>query len=282
MKEKIKQVKSDWYLWLFPSIALLFTVWLIADYYQQHGPKIQITFDDAPGIQAEKTKVRYRGVPVGTVTSVYISEDLKKVVAEVQLRKDGQKFALEGSKFSLVTPKVNFQGITGLETILEGAYIEVLPGNATGARQKEFKAQANSSFTEPRDETSSYLIEAVNADSVVVGDPVTYRGLKIGAVTNATLSKEGQSVLIHINIENKYSRLVRNNTQFWKKVGVQAKLGLFNSEIKVNSMSSLMSGGIEIGTPTEAQAMAKANARFPFLNAPPKGYEKWNPVLEFP
>lgn len=281
MKDRIKAVKSDWYLWLFPVLALAFTVWLVVDYYQQHGPKIRIIFDDAPGIQPEKTKVRYRGVPIGTVTSVNISDDLKKVVAEVQLRKDGQKFAVEGSKFSLVTPKVNFQGVSGLETLFEGAYIEVLPGSG-GARAKEFKAQPNSSFTEPRDETSTYIVEAANAESVVVGDSVSYRGIKIGSVSNVTLSKEGQSVHMQISIENRYSRLIRTNSQFWKKVGVQAKLGLFNSEIKVNSVSSIMSGGIEVATPTEAEPMAKPNARFPFLNAPPKNYEKWNPKLEFP
>lgn len=281
MKEKIKTVSAEWYLWLFPVLALAFTVWLVADYYQQHGPKIRIIFDDAPGIQAEKTKVKYRGVSIGTVTAVNLSEDLKKVIAEVQLRKDGQKFAVEGSKFSLVTSKVDFQGISGLETLLQGAYIEVLPGGG-GARVNEFKAQPNSNFTEPRDEMSPYIIEATNADSVVVGDPISYRGIRIGSVSNVVLSKEGQAVHMNIIIENRYSRLIRNNTHFWKKVGVQAKLGLFNSEIKVNSVSSLMTGGIEIATPTAAGPMAKANARFPFLSAPPKDYEKWNPRLEFP
>ncbi len=129
--------------------AILISGWLIFDYYNQRGPRIKILFDDAAGIQAEKTKVRFRGVPIGTVADVYISEDQKDVIAEVILRRDARHFAVEGSKFSLVTPKVNFQGITGLETIFEGTYIAVLPGPADAHKKTLFKAQASTSATDP-------------------------------------------------------------------------------------------------------------------------------------
>ncbi len=283
MKPKIpEKVKSDWYLWLFPVIALLITGWLIADYYRQHGPVIKIVFEEAGGIQVEKTKLRYRGVAVGTVTDLAISEDMKDVVATVVLRKDAKQFAVEGSKFSMVMPKVGFQGISGLETLFEGSYIEVLPGKSDGAEKNEFKAQTSSNSTETRDETSSYVLAADNAESVSVGNAVTYRGLKVGTITVLSLSKDSQQIQIQINIENKYTKLIRDNTQFWRKVGVHAKLGLFGSEIKVNSMDSIMNGGIEFATPNEIQPMAKANHRFAFGAGPPKGYEKWNPKLEFP
>lgn len=282
MGKRINALRTGWYIWLFPIFAVLISVWMIWDYYREQGPVIKILFDDAAGLQSGKTNVRFRGVPIGKVRDVYISEDQKDVVAEVLLRKDASHFAVEGSKYSLVTPQVNFQGISGLETIFEGTYIAVLPGPLGGNKKLEFKAQASTVATDPLDDTSAYIIEALNVENLNPGDSLTYRGLKIGSITKINLSKTAQTFIIHINVENKYSRLIRENTVFWIKLGVQAKLGLFNSEIKVNSIDSIMNSGLELATPDPAAPMAKAFHKFPLFAAPPKDQAKWNPVLEFP
>jgi paraquat-inducible protein B len=281
MKRKLEKIKNSWYVWLFPVIALVISGWLVFDFYNQQGPTIKILFDDAAGIQAEKTKVRFRGVPIGTVKDVYISEDQKDVVAEVLLRRDARHFAVDGSKFSLVTPKVNFQGITGLETIFEGTYIAVLPGKPDADAKNEFKAQSSTTATDPLDDTSFYYIETANVENINPGDSVTYRGMKIGTVTKLVLSKDSRAIHIQINVENRYVKVIRTNTAFWKKVGVQAKLGLFKSEIKVNSLDSIMNGGIELATPSPAGAMAKAGDKFQLYPAAPKDYDKWNTPLEY-
>lgn len=278
LKNKIEALKTGWYIWLFPAFAVLISAWLIFDYYKQQGPVVQIYFDDANGIQAEKTKVKFRGVAIGTVKDIYISEDQKDVIAKIILRKDAKHFAVEGSRFSLVTPKVNLQGISGLETLFEGTYISVLPGDTDGKKKSTFKA-VNTSATDPLDDTSPYILETNSVESIGVGNSVTFRGLKIGSVTKINLSKEGQALLVQVNVENKYVRLIRVNTVFWRKIGVQAKVGLFNAEFKMNSLDSIMNGGVELASPAPAQPMAKAGQRFPLLNAPPKDWEKWNPVL---
>lgn len=110
--EKMQSLRTGWYIWLFPVFALMISGWLFVDYFKQRGVTIKIFFDDASGIQAEKTKVRFRGVPIGMVKNVYISEENKDVVVEVSLRKDAEQFAVIGSKFELVVPKVDFSGIS--------------------------------------------------------------------------------------------------------------------------------------------------------------------------
>lgn len=284
MKTNIpRKISNDWYLWLFPVIAIVITGWLMFDFYQQHGPTIKVTFDDAGGMQAEKTKLKYRGVPIGTVTDVAISEDLKTVVATIILRKDAKNFAVEGSKFSLVAPRVGLSGVTGIDALFDGgSYIEVLPGLIGGEAKTDFRAVANRNATETRDDTSAYILEAANVESINVGNSVTFRGFKVGTIANISLGKDSRALNIVVNIENKYTKLIRTNTQFWRKVGVQAKVGLLGAEVKVNSMDTIMNGGIEFATPDEVQPMAKAGHRFVYLAAPPKGYEKWNPKLEFP
>lgn len=278
--QKIKDIKSSWTLWLFPVIALLISGWLFYDYYQKRGPVIQIFFDDASGLQAEKTRVRFRGVAIGVVKRVTISEDTKDVIATVNLMKEAELFAVEGSKFWVVTPKVSFQGVSGLEALFDGTYVAALPGQPEAPEKLEFHGSMTSESTDSLENTSSYFLETSNAESVSEGDAITFRGLNVGSVAKVTLSKNSKVVVIQINLQNKYAKLIRSNSVFWRKVGIQAKLGLFNSEVKVNSLDSIMRGGIEIFTPDPAGERAKWGSRYNLSANPPKGYEKWNPVLE--
>lgn len=279
VRRRIEALKTGWYIWLFPVVAVAISGWLLYDYFKQQGPRIHITFEDAASIVPEKTAVKFRGVAIGLVKDIYISEDQKSVTAEIILRKDASDFAVEGSKFSLITPKVNFQGVSGLDALFEGAYIAVLPGDAGGSPKFDFKALTTASVS-PLDDTSAYLLEMISAESIGSGDAVTYRGVKVGSVTKIYFPKGGQKVVVQINIENKYTWLIRANTVFWRKIGVQAKLGLFGSEIKVNSMDSIMNGGVEFATPKQAGPMAKALEKFKLAAVAPKDVEKWDPVLD--
>lgn len=274
-------IRNNWYIWLFPVFALAISVWLLWGYFEQRGPQIAIRFDDAGSIRPNKTTIRYRGVSIGTVDKLTISDDNKEVVAHVTLHRDAAEFAVEGSRFWAVTPKVNIQGVSGLETIFEGPYIAVDPGPRNAQRKLIFNAQASKGIEETLEDTSAYFLETPFVESISPGDPVSFRGLNVGSITRVTLSKTSQSVVVQINIENRYTKLIRNNTVFWRKVGVQANLGLFKSEIKISSLESLFRGGVDFFTPEPAGPMAKGRSRFALNSAPPQGWEKWNPPLEF-
>lgn len=273
-------IGSSWYVWLFPVFALAICAWLFANYLTNKGPRIEISFDDGANIQSEKTQIRFRGVPIGIVRDIQISEDTKQVIAIVDLDKTAEKFAVEGSKFWVVSPKVSLQGVTGLETILEGPYIAVAPGKSDDPVKKEFKGRLGVEQTETAEDTSAYILETGNIESVGNGDPVTFRGLKVGSVSKVTLSKSAQTVQVQINIQNRYVKLVRTNTVFWRKVAVQANLGLFNSEVKINSLESMLRGGIEFFTPSNPAEVAKSSHKFILQGSPPKDVDKWNPNLE--
>lgn len=273
-------VKSTWYVWLFPLFAVLICVYLFINYLNNKGPRIKIYFDDGASIQAEKTQVRFRGVPIGIVRDIQISEDTKQVVAIIDLDKAAKHFAVEGSKFWVVLPKVSLQGITGLETILEGPYISVTPGKNDDKEKDEFKGRLGSDQNDPLEDTSAYTLETNNIESVGTGDPVTFRGLKVGSVSKVTLSKSAQTVQVQINVQNRYVKLIRTNTIFWRKVAVQANLGLFNSEVKINSLESMLRGGIEFFTPTVPGEPAKSSTKFGLQSGPPKDVDKWNPNLD--
>jgi paraquat-inducible protein B len=135
IKENVESIYSHWYVWLFPIFALIISGFLFFKYFFDHGPTIAITFDEVSVIQPEKTRIRFRGIEIGVVKNLAVSDDRKNVVVYAVLKKGLDDFAVEGAKFWIVTPKVSLQGLTGLDTIFSGPYIEALPGKADAQTQ---------------------------------------------------------------------------------------------------------------------------------------------------
>ncbi|WP_413577548.1 MlaD family protein [Bdellovibrio sp. HCB290] len=274
----IKSLSATWYFWLFPFFAIGISGYLLYEYLETRGPEIKIRFEEGSRIRPDKTEIRFRGVRVGVVTAVRISHDKKDVEIIARLEKHASDFANEGTKFWLETPRVSFEEIRGLDTLVEGSYISAVPGS--GGKTENFEGRIGTDLKNPLEETAMFKLEALRLDSVSDGDTLFYRGMNVGTVTKVTLSKTGQTINVQIRVPWEYARLIRTNTVFWRKAGFQAKLGLFNSFVKMNSVDALLRGGIEFATPTNAGAKAKAGTTFVLLGDAPKEMEKWNPVLQ--
>lgn len=273
----VQKIGSSWYVWIFPAFAVIISVLLGMRALHERGPTIQIEVHDASGVESQKTKVRYRGVDMGTVTGVILDKE-DRLQIEVRLTRAGARFATQGSHFSVVRPKASFQGVSGLNTILEGLYIEAYPGDDDGAKLTKFKA--TESPVEKQENTSEFELESSSSESIAVGDSITFRGVHVGSIVSKALSHFGTRVNIRIAMENADTYLIRENTKFWRKVGVQAKLGLFGAKIKMNSLESIVNGGVEIATPEPAGPRAKAGHHFGLDADAPKDYEKWAPELK--
>ncbi|WP_413560252.1 MlaD family protein [Bdellovibrio sp. HCB209] len=274
----IKKLSSMWYIWLFPMFAVGIAGYLVYDFYQQRGPEVIITFDEGSRIRPDKTEIRFRGVRVGTVTSVRISDDKKEIEVHARLEKHAEDFANEGTKYWLETPRISFEEIRGLDTLVEGSYISAVPGK--GDKTKRFEGRVGTDLKNPLEDTALFKLETRTLDSVSDGDTLFYRGMNVGTVTKVALSKTAQTINVQIRVPWEYARLIRTNTVFWRKAGFQAKLGLFNSFVKMNSVDALLRGGIELATPNNAGAKAKAGTTFVLAGEAPKDSDKWNPVLE--
>ncbi len=264
-------------IWMFPCLAAILCGWLAFDYYQRLGPMIKITFPDASNVEAQKTPLRFRGITVGRVEKVVLSPTTKEVVVSARLSREAKKLAVEGAQFWIVQPQVDFEGIRGLETIFRGSYIRIEAGK--GEPRLAFQGKTGDDVNDTTAGTITYILRSRITESINPGDSVTYRGLKVGAVSGVRLDRASQWVEIQVSIERQYGKLIRNNTVFWKKVGVQAKLGLFKSELKISSLESLIKGGIAFATPNEAEPRAKSYSRFILESGPPKDWEAWIPKL---
>ena len=93
------------------------------------------------------------------------------------------------------------------------------------------------------------VVESRSARGLAENSPVTYRSVTIGHTGEVVLSPDSASVKIPVYIEKRYAPLVRTSTRFWNATGVQAHVGLDGVDIDVDSLTSVLSGGLGLATP---------------------------------
>ena len=70
-----------------PIVAAAIGIWLAVTTVMSKGPLVDVTFITADGLEAGKTKVKYRDVDVGLVEAVHVTPDLTRVVVEARMEK---------------------------------------------------------------------------------------------------------------------------------------------------------------------------------------------------
>jgi len=79
-------------------------------------------------------QIKYKAVEVGLVDAIAVSDDLSHVIVHATLDKDAAPHLREGTQFWVVRPRIGSGGISGLSTIVSGAYISIMPGPNLRAR----------------------------------------------------------------------------------------------------------------------------------------------------
>jgi len=237
---------------------------------------IRIRFDNGRGLVAGRSEVRYLGVPVGMVESVEPKDGFIFVNARLD---EGYDFLRrEGSLFSVVRPNISLQGITGLETLVSGVYIEVVPGSSQKLAESFIGISTINSENLLPSGLSLRLTAAISP--INVGAPVLYKGIPVGQVTDKNLSSDGREVVFRIVIDRKYDQLVRANSRFWDSSGLKASVGIFKFRIQTESNLAPV-GQISFATPdgTAMGPPAKNDENFILHPAPRPEWEKWNPSI---
>jgi len=238
-------------VWILPILALSICGWILYSSYQNRGVDITIHFNDATGIVPGKTQVMTKGIPVGLVKELYPDLNNQRVKARVKMEPSVVEFLVEDTLFWLVRPELSASSIRGLDTILSGSYIGTHIGSSTVPR-REF----NGLLTRPPvpDDTPGLHIElkAEKLGSIQVGTGLYYRNIEIGNVEKFDLVGD-KNVVIDIFIEPQYSHLVRTGSRFCNVSGLQISGKLPNMKIQVESLASLLRGGILLHTPEQLQ-----------------------------
>ncbi|MGE5303981.1 MAG: intermembrane transport protein PqiB [Alphaproteobacteria bacterium] len=265
-------------VWVVPILAAIVAGYLVYNRVHEFGPKITIKFRDASDLRSGETPVIYRGVPVGEVISVELSKDREYALVTVRLRRSGASVAKEGAAFWIVRPEVGIGNITGLGTVITGPEIDVLPG--TGRARSEFVGLDTAPVAPERDGLHIVILSN-RLGSLKQNSPVYYRGIEVGAVQYAELSKDAAAVDIHVYIKKRYMHLVHSGSKFWNVSGIDVSAGLFRGiDVKLESLRSVVAGGIAFATPDgEKTRSAKNGMVFLLYNQPEKEWLEWAPKI---
>lgn len=249
-------------VWLIPLIAAIAAGWLGWQSLSARGPTITITFTSAEGLEAGKTKIRHNDVELGTIETIEPSSDFTRVIATARMNKAVEDHLNEGTRFWIVRARVSAEGISGLSTLISGAYVELDPG--PGAPTHQFTALEEPPVVTANEPGVTYTLHAPRLGSITQGAPVYYRGINVGQVLGYTLSDADGTVSVRIFIRAPHDQLVHEGTRFWNASGIAVTAGSDGLKIQSESLWTLLAGGIDFDIPSggEAGAPAKPDASY--------------------
>lgn len=266
-------------VWVVPVIAVAVAAWLVFQRIQDLGPEIKVTFDDAGGLRVGQTPLRYRGVQVGEVSGVDLSNDEKRAIVKIRLKKDAAHIARDGSRFWIVRPRVGWGTFTGLNTVLSGPELQVIPGKADAAEKREFTGLDSPPASI---EGGLHIILRAERPKMRADAPVYYRGVEVGTVQKLDLAPNALSADVHVIIYPRFAALVREGSSFWDVSGLNVKAGLLKGlNIEFESLRSFVTGGIEFATPPGTKR-AKAGTVFFLYDQPKPEWLAWAPKIPIP
>lgn len=237
-------------VWLVPLVAAAIGVWLAYTTLQERGPTITIAFDDAEGLEAGKTQIKYKDVEIGTVDSVRLSEDLNHIVVTAQMVKEAGAYMTEGTRFWVVSPRLGAGGVSGLGTLLSGVYIGVDP--KPGAPATSFVGLDEPPLITSDTPGRHYMLRATTRGSIARGTAVYFRGIEVGQVVDYALADDNQSLDIQVFVQAPHDQLVQDDSRFWNASGFRVSMSASGVQVETESVQALLSGGIAFDTPMSA------------------------------
>lgn len=250
-------------IWIVPAIALAVAAYLIFQALSERGTEISITFDNAEGMVPGKTQLKYKDVSIGTLKRIDILDDDEGVSMVIDTTRVADKYLTDTARFWIVAPAIGFQGITGLQTLLSGSFIEIDPGKG-GDRQTKFKGLSTPPVITSNDKGTEYLLSTEKLSNINRGTPIIYKGLQVGSVLGYRLAKDKKAIDVYAFVQAPYDDLVLEGTNFWNAGGINVSVSTSGIELGANSLQSLVAGAIEFATPEIYQSTFKAESRYQF------------------
>ena len=244
-------------VWLIPLFAAAVGAWLAWTTLSERGPTITLVFDSANGVEEGKTPIKYRDVPLGIVQTVELSEDLTHVVVTARMEKHAAEYLRAGTRFWIESARLTASGVSGLNTLLSGVYIGMLPG--PGEPEERFIGLEQPPVLQLSVPGRSYVLRAEELGSIGAGAPIYFRGIRVGEVLGHELDADGKAVTIFIFVRAPHDALVRDRTHFWNASGIDVSIGANGLKLRTESLVTIIEGGIAFDTPLEASAGAPSS-----------------------
>ncbi|WP_052198280.1 intermembrane transport protein PqiB [Pectobacterium fontis] len=249
-------------VWIVPIVTVLIGAWILFYHFSHQGPQITLITSNAEGIEAGKTAIKSRSVDVGVVESVVLSDDLHRVEIKARLHDGMDKLLKQDSAFWVVKPQIGREGVSGLGTLLSGAYIELQPG-AHKEDKYEFTLLDSPPLASPDAKGIRVILDSEQSGQLNAGDPVLFRGYRVGSVETSEFDPKARKMRYQLFISAPYDGLVTTNVRFWKDSGVAFDMSAQGMRVEMGSLTTLFSGGVSFDVPAgwelgeAAQTMAQ-------------------------
>ncbi|EFE08535.1 hypothetical protein CIT292_07857 [Citrobacter youngae ATCC 29220] len=245
---KVQKVKNWSPVWIFPIVTALIGAWVLFYHYSHQGPEVTLITTNAEGIEGGKTTIKSRSVDVGIVESATLTDDLTHVEIKARLNSGMEKLLHKDSVFWVVKPQVGREGISGLGTLLSGAYIELQPGNK-GNKLENYQLLDSPPLAPPDAKGIRVILDSKKAGQLSPGDPVLFRGYRVGSVETSTFDAQKRTISYQLFINAPNDRLVTSNVRFWKDSGIAVDLTSAGMRVEMGSLSTLFGGGVSFDVP---------------------------------
>ncbi len=245
---KVDQIKLWSPVWIVPIVTLLIGGWILFHHFSHLGPQVTLITENAEGIEAGKTTIKSRSVDVGVVEKAELTDDLHHVEITARLNSGMEKLLHGDSVFWVVKPQIGREGVTGLNTLLSGAYIELQLG--TKAEPKEHYELLNAPPLAPPDAKGIRItLDSKKSGQLNAGDPVLFRGYRVGTVETSNFDTDKRMMTYQLFIAVPYDRLVTTNVRFWKDSGIAVDMSASGMRVEMGSLTTLFSGGVSFDVP---------------------------------
>jgi len=238
-------------MWLIPLLAVAIGGWLAWNTLSKEGPTITISFDNAEGLQAGQSQLKFKEIVLGTVKSLELTSDHARVLVKVDTTRQAESLLTDKTIFWVVRPRLFAGTIEGLSTLASGSYIGMLPGSTKGKLQRQFVGREEPPVLQTNVPGRTFELRASHLGSISLGSPIFYRDFDVGTVLGWDVGNMANSVTIHAFIRAPYDSYVHDETRFWNASGFALKLGATGVEVQLESLRALLLGGIAFDTPEE-------------------------------
>src|SRR5216684_4203044 len=275
-------------VWFIPIVAALVGVWVAVTRIMGEGPAITIVFQSAEGLEAGKTKVHYNGVDIGTATAIRLSEDHQRVIIKVQMAPETEGFLAEDTKFWVVRPRISGANVTGLGTLISGAYIGFEIG-ASKEHKRDFVGLETPPVITSEVPGRLFVLKTPDLGSLDDGTPVFFRRLQVGQVSSYALDQDGKLLTVKVFVRAPYDQYVNPNTRFWHASGIDVSLSASGLIVQTQSVLSILIGGIAFETTLTDRVLPAADENTVFtlfkdraeaFNPPPRSPQTYQLVFK--
>jgi paraquat-inducible protein B len=235
-------------IWLIPALAALVGLSLVINNWLQAGPQITISFQSAEGLEAGKTPVKYKNVVIGKVNKIHLSDDRSHVLVNVALEKSAESFASKDTRFWVVRPRIGLGGVSGIDTLLSGAFIGADVGNSKDY-EDEFRGLEAPPSVNHGAPGRSFTLHSDDLGSLDIGSPVYYRRIQVGRVASYQLDKDGKGVSLQIFVDGPNDKFVTRSSRFWNASGVDVSIGANGLKLNTQSLATVLAGGVAFQDP---------------------------------